>query len=101
MAEFRSGAQNSDNPPIWKDCEGHEIIDFYKEFGWLLLGGRSFPADNALRKRQALAAFRTPTKAGVNLCRTGRAIAQGVLQILFPNRIADANNHASLLFATR
>jgi hypothetical protein len=74
-----------------------EIFDFYREICRLLLGGRSFPADNALRERQALTTLGTPTQPGVDLSRTGSAIAQSVFQILFANRVADANNHASLL----
>jgi hypothetical protein len=96
-----SGAHNSAVIFGREAAAAREILEFQTDFGGLLLGGRSFPADNALRKRQALAAFGTPTEPGVNLCRTGRAIAQSVLQILFPNRIADANNHASLLWSPR
>jgi hypothetical protein len=96
-----SGAHNSAVLYGREAAAAREILEFQPEFGRLLLGGRSFPADNALRKRQALAAFGTPTEPGVNLCGAGRAIAQGVLQILFPNRIADANNLASLLSSLR
>ncbi|GGB59741.1 hypothetical protein GCM10010833_13210 [Blastomonas aquatica] len=74
-----------------------EMIEIYRKITSLLLGGRSFPADNALRKRKALAALGTPAQTGINLRRAGCTIAQSVLQILFANRVADANNHASLL----
>ncbi len=60
------------------------------------LRSSAFGVDNGSRKRNALTAFRLTTERAIGLTGADGAVPRRSADILFPNGIADADDHVTL-----
>ena len=67
------------------------------EISQLLLSSRTLFRDDLPCEWDALAAARPPSERGIGAARAVRAVAHRRAHILFPDRIADTNNHVDPL----